>query len=129
LAGKIDKRKKYPNPEHPLYKNKNEAIAAKERLEDNAKTLDKKIKASKDLLDAKGSVDEQIRKKTANRQEAEQLALLTESSALAIFERSNGYFDFDKGSQESQDYSKSRPRMNAEIHKHNARESIEELEK
>lgn len=111
------------------YLDKVSARAAQDKFLKEAKDLKLKIKNNKQLLREKGSVDQQIKDKAAKRQEAEQLALLSESDALAIFERSNGYFDFDKGYQESQDYSKSRPRMNAEIHKHNARESIEELEK
>jgi hypothetical protein len=128
LANKIDERKKYPNPTHPLYKNKDEAKAAKKRMMNDAKTLNLDTKNSKDLLSKKGSLDQQIRDKTDDRLEAEKLASLTEEEALNIYERANGFLSFDKGHQESQDYSKSRPRMNAEIHKHNAREATEVLE-
>ena len=128
LSDKIDKRRNYPNPSHPLYETKAEAVAAKERMMEDFTTLGKRIKASKALLHEKGSIDQQIRDKTDDRLEAEKLASLTEEEALNIYGRANGYLSFDKGHQESQDYSKSRPRMNAEIHKYNAREATDILE-
>ena len=128
LANKIDERRNYPNPQHPLYKNKAEAKAAKDRMAYDVLALKNKINNSKTLLRKKGSIDQQIRDKTNNRLEAEKLAVLTEKAALNLYDRTNGYFSFDKGHQESEDYEKSRPKMNTEIHKHNAREATEILE-
>ncbi|MEH2138561.1 hypothetical protein [Nostoc sp.] len=107
---------------------KEAAKNAKFQLESDAKELRIKAKNSKQVLRDKGSVDQQIKDKFAKLQEAKDLASLTEQQAISIYEKSNGYLHFDKGSQESQDYSKSRPKMNAEIHKLNARQAVEELE-
>jgi|GEM_PF-3778708 Tfp pilus assembly protein PilN len=116
---------KFPTDEYP---DKDSAKAAKLIYENQARELRQKAKNSQRLLRDKGSLDQQIRDKQFKLNEAQKLANLSESEALAIYERTNGYFSFDKGHQESQDYSKSRPRMNAEIHKHNVRETIEVLE-
>jgi hypothetical protein len=116
-------------PDSNGYANKEEAKAARARLENEARQLTSKIKNNEQTLRDKGSLDQQIRDKIVKRNEAEKLANLTETDALQIFERSNGFFSFDKGSQESQDYSKSRPKMNQEIHKYNTRQAIEILER
>jgi hypothetical protein len=107
---------------------KEAAKIAKFQLESDAKELKIKAKNSKQVLRDKGSIDQQIKDKTAKLQEAKDLASMTEQQALSIYDKSNGYLHFDKGSQESQDYSRSRPKMNTEIHKLNARQAIEELE-
>ena len=126
---KLDLRKKYPNATHPMHADKATDGIAKKKLLVDVENLDKKIKADKKILREKGSIDQQIRDKTAKRQEAERLSKLTETEALDLYDRTNGYFHFDKGHQESEDYTKSRPRMNSEIHKYNARQAIEDLEK
>ncbi len=104
------------------------AKAARDKLKKESEELNSKIQANQKLLRDKGSVDQQIHDKTAKLNEARQLSKLTEAEALAIYDKSNGYLSFDKGSQESQDYSKSRPKMNAEIHKYNVRQVIASLE-
>ena len=112
-----------------MHADKAAAGLAKTQFIQDAYDLSLKIKANKKILREKGSIDQQIRDKTAKRQEAERLSKLTETEALDLYDRTNGYFDFDKGHQESEDYTKSRPRMNSEIHKYNARQAIEDLEK
>jgi hypothetical protein len=116
-------------PDANGYASKEEAKEARRTLENEIRNLGSSIKNSEQTLRDKGSLDQQIRDKIVKRNEAEKLANLSETDALQIFERSNGFFSFDKGSQESQDYSKSRPKMNQEIHKYNARQSIEILER
>jgi hypothetical protein len=111
------------------YPDKETARAAKKELDENIRKLKTDIKNNEQILRDKGSLDQQIRDKIVKRNEAEKLASLSETDALQIFERSNGFFSFDKGSQESQDYSKSRPKMNQEIHKYNTRQAIEILER
>ncbi|MCC5644769.1 hypothetical protein LC607_17855 [Nostoc sp. CHAB 5824] len=115
-------------PDANGYPDKATAKAARDKLEQDARDLSTKVQTSQKLLREKGSVDQQISDKTAKREEAERLSKLSEAEALAIYDKSNGYLSFDKGHQESQDYSKSRPRMNAEIHKYNARGAIAVLE-
>lgn len=124
-AKEIKLNGRFPNDNFP---DKDAARAAREEIKMDAKELRIKVTNTQKMLREKGSLDQQIRDKKAKLSESEKLANLNESEALEIYERSNGYFSFDKGHQESQDYSKSRPRMNAEIHKYNVRETIEMLE-
>ncbi|MGL5880981.1 MAG: hypothetical protein ACRC2V_24835 [Xenococcaceae cyanobacterium] len=124
-AKKINLSVRFPTSDYP---DKASAKIAKEQIKQDAKELRIRIANSKKALREKGSIDQQIRDKQAKLNEAEKLSNLKEEEALKIYERSNGYFHFDKGHQESQDYSKSRPRMNSEIHRHNVRETIEFLE-
>jgi hypothetical protein len=116
-------------PDANGFPDKDSARKAKEQLKNQLDDLTARIKTSEQLLRDKGSLDQQIRDKELKRTEAQKLANLTEDEALAIYERTNGFFSFDKGHQESQDYSKSRPKMNSEIHKYNARQAIEVLER
>ncbi|MBW4668417.1 MAG: hypothetical protein KME60_13565 [Cyanomargarita calcarea GSE-NOS-MK-12-04C] len=115
-------------PDANGYPDKATAKAVRDKLRQDADNLNTKIQTNQKLLRDKGSVDQQIHDKTAKLLEAEKLSKLSEADALALYEKTNGYFSFDKGHQESQDYSKSRPRMNSEIHKYNARQAISVLE-
>lgn len=119
------KIKKYPTAR---FTTKEEAENAKFALIAKAKSFQLKVKSTQKWLDKKGSIDEQIRKQSIKLDEAQKLSQLTEESALKLYEKTNGFFSFDKGSKESEDYSKSRPKMNSEIHKLNAREATEYLE-
>jgi hypothetical protein len=116
---------RFPTDEYP---DKASAESARKLIYLQIRELKSKAQETKKMLREKGSIDQQIRDKQAKLIESEKLANLSESQALDIYDKTNGYFHFDKGHQESQDYSRSRPRMNAEIHKHNVRETIEVLE-
>lgn len=116
---------KFPNDR---FATKEEAKNARNSLEKPIERLKTQVRSIKKLLKEKGSIDQQIRDKESRINEAQQLAQLTEKSALELYDKTNGFFSFDKGHQESQDYSKSRPKMNAQIHKLNVRQSIEYLE-
>lgn len=58
---------------------------ARKQLDQDIKDLKNKIKTNEQLLRDKGSVDQQIRDKTNKRDEAEQLAKLTESEASSPY--------------------------------------------
>ncbi|WP_016949782.1 hypothetical protein [Anabaena sp. PCC 7108] len=107
---------------------KDEAKAEKQRLEIQEGNLKQEIRKSRKTLKSKGSIDEQIKSKTEQRDSAEKVSQLTEAEALTAFENSNGFLSFNKGKKESEEYTKSRPRMNSEINKMNARQAIEILE-
>jgi hypothetical protein len=116
---------KFPNDR---FSSKDEARGFRDSLKQSIKSNQLKIKSTKQMLKEKGSIDQQIRDKEAKLNESQQLSQLTEEFGLQLYEQTNGFFSFDKGHQESQDYSKSRPKMNKEIHKLNAREATEYLE-
>jgi hypothetical protein len=107
---------------------KDEARAAKLGLEIQEGNLKQEIKKARKDLKSKGSIDEQIKSKTEQRESAEKVSQLTEAEALAAFDNSNGFLSFNKGKKESEEYTKSRPKMNSEINKMNARQAIEILE-
>ena len=110
------------------FTNKDEARNAKESLKKQSDKLKEQIKENKRLSREKGSIDQQINDVKSKLEEASLLANLTEQSALELYEKTNGYFHFDKGHQESEDYSRSRPKMNQEIHKYNVRQTVEILQ-
>ncbi len=107
---------------------KDEVVAEKDRLINQERDLKLEIRKSRKTLKSKGSIDEQIKSKTEQRDSAEKVSQLTEAEALNAFENSNGFLSFNKGKKESEEYTKSRPRMNSEINKMNARQAIEILE-
>ena len=116
---------KFPNDR---FSSKEEAREERIKIEKSIRSLKVEVKSTKQMLKEKGSIDQQIRDKEAKLNESQQLSQLTEEFGLELYEKTNGFFSFDKGHQESQDYSKSRPKMNKEIHKLNAREATEYFE-
>lgn len=81
------------------------------------------------LLKEKGDISQQISDVERKLSEASAIASLTEKDALAMFERQNGFYSFDKGHVEKEDHTVYRPVMNSEIQKHYVRETLDYMER
>ena len=79
------------------------------------------IKESADLAGQLNNLDKKL-------EESKAVSSIDIDKALQIYADSNGFFSLDKGHTESKDYSDSRPTMNGQIHKYNARQAVEHLE-
>ena len=107
---------------------KKESQKFKQSLIDNADAI--RLLKGDGLLFIKESSDLEAEIKSYNAKliEAKAVADIGISKALKLYEDSNGFFSLDKGYTESEDYSDSRPTMNGQIHKYNARQAVEHLE-
>lgn len=102
--------------------------AERDQLTKQVTDLKYQLKDQKKLLEAKGDIDEQIAKTQRSLQEAQLIAGLTEEKAIALFESQNGFFSFDKGTEEKNDHSTYRSIMNEEITRFYVREAIAYLQ-
>ena len=101
----------------------------REQLLNDAKILKQENKAREQLLKEKGDISQQIKDVERKLTESKQLADLTEEKAIALFEKQNGFFSFDKGTAEKNDHTVYRPIMNAEIHRYYVRETLDYMMK
>lgn len=102
-----------------------------ERLELNSQVavLKTENRNKEKLLKEKGDIQIQIKDTERKLKESSSIASLSESNALSLFERQNGFFSFDKGFAEKEDHTVYRPIMNSEIQKHYVRETLSYLER
>ncbi len=120
-SDKIKLNVKFPNEVHST---KQEARDARDALEAEIQTKKLDLKNLQDFLRSNGSIQQQISDTQRKLTEAQILSKVTEKDMIDLFHSTNGFFDFDKGHEESTDYSKSKPKMNTQIHKHNARQAL-----
>jgi hypothetical protein len=98
-------------------------------LDDEIKLLKNDLIKQKKLLKDKGDIDQQISDVESKLGEAKQLADLDDAKVLELFNKTNGFFSFDKGSVEKDDHTVYRPWMNEEIHRYYVREALKYLQK
>lgn len=96
-------------------------------IEESIRDLRFKLKDQRKLLDTKGDIDEAITRTQKSLREAQLIADLDEDKAIALFEKQNGFFSFDKGMEEKSDHATYRPVMNEEITRFYVREAVEHL--
>lgn len=96
----------------------------KEQLTKESRQLKEKLREQKILLKSKGDIDKTIEGTRKSLLEAQLVSRLDKESAIALFEKSNGFFSFDKGTEEKNDHTTYRPIMNEEITRFYVREAI-----
>ncbi len=105
----------------------------KELLAYYEELLTSRIRAEADVnklfaaLEKEGTIETQITRKQQQIKEAELYSNLTDEAVEKMFEESNGFFSFEKGTQEKTAHETFRPKMNEEITKNVAREALEYL--
>ncbi|MCD8487958.1 MAG: hypothetical protein LRZ84_14780 [Desertifilum sp.] len=92
-----------------------------------AKDYAELIKDKNKTLKSKGDLNALADKAKSKIDEFKKLAELTEESAVELFHQQNGFFSFDKGSEEKADHDTYKPGMNAEITYYYAREALNHL--
>lgn len=102
--------------------------AEKNRLNEEIRETKIKIRDQKKLLKEKGDIDELIERTQKSLREAQLIADLDEDKAIALFDKQNGFFSFDKGTEEKNDHATYRPIMNEEITRFYVRETVNYLQ-
>lgn len=101
----------------------------RQALEDQSKAVATESREKEKLLKEKGDVNQQIKDVQRKLIEQQKIANLSEQDAINMFEKQNGFFSFDKGSQEKADHTQYRPVMNEEITRYYVRETIDHIER
>jgi hypothetical protein len=98
-------------------------------LRDDLDKIKGDLKEKQKILKSKGDVDALIQENELKLAETKLISAVDEEKVLDLFNKTNGFFSFDKGSQEKDDHTVYRPLMNEEIHRYYVREALEYLQK
>jgi hypothetical protein len=128
-SGKASYAKKKKKEGAELTDEQNEAIAKDKELATRYKQATINLKSSRDKLAKSGDLGSVIAAKKKSLASSQRLAQLDDRELTEIWEKSNGFFSFNKGNTESKAHTKFRPAMNSEINKFAARSALEYIQK